>query len=108
MPGFDQTGPLGNGPTTGRGRGRCFSIPSSEAQQTPPAYGLGRGGSAYGCGMGRGAGMRNSARMGFGRRNFSSSNPVDTQELEEELARARERIETLETRLKQLKPDTSE
>lgn len=42
MPGFDGTGPLGQGPRTGRGLGYCA-----------PGLGFGRG---YGLGRGRGLG----------------------------------------------------
>lgn len=50
MPGFDQTGPRGEGPLTGGGRGRCVPDPGSE---TPVVYGVGRGGRPWGGGRGR-------------------------------------------------------
>jgi len=79
MPGFDRTGPLGQGPMTGRRRGWCpgGSAPVSpqepageqgtEAEQIPVqpvggqdplVYGLGRGGIPWGCGRGFSGGMR--------------------------------------------------
>jgi len=67
MPRFDQTGPMGQGPRTGRGMGPC------------------------GCGYGFGCGM-----MGFGRRRFISPRnemaALEEEEkmLEEELAALRE------------------
>ena len=45
MPGFDKTGPMGQGPMTGGGRGSCKG-----------GRAMGRG-SGCGCKMGRGAGF---------------------------------------------------
>jgi len=39
MPGFDGTGPLGQGPMTGWGRGYC-ALPVQKTAPYPPAYGL--------------------------------------------------------------------
>lgn len=57
MPGFDGTGPLGQGPMTGRGLGNC--------NPNAAGYGAGRG---LGRGMGRGfgRGMGRGFRRGFG------------------------------------------
>ena len=46
MPGFDGTGPLGQGPRTGGGRGYCPPVAGSY-------YGVGRGGRPRGGGRGR-------------------------------------------------------
>ena len=64
MPGFNGTGPNGQGPMTGGGRGYC-STPNAGAQQPygrrmGRGYGLGRG---FGAGAGRGQGYG----KGFGR-----------------------------------------
>ena len=65
MPGFNQNGPLGQGPMTGRGLGRCAdarwqtnakaSKPASIQEQDTTAIGnrgmgLGRGGRCWGIG----------------------------------------------------------
>ncbi|RJP81357.1 MAG: hypothetical protein C4522_05565 [Desulfobacteraceae bacterium] len=55
MPGFDRTGPMGAGPMTGGGRGRCLG---GDVAYGKPFFrnrgaGLGRG-MGYGCGFGRG------------------------------------------------------
>lgn len=50
MPGFDQTGPLGEGPQTGRGLGRCGT---GDAGPARGLYGVGRGGRPWGGGRGR-------------------------------------------------------
>ena len=57
MPGYDSTGPLGTGPRTGRGLGRCG--PTDRAAPVGAryqGYGLGRGGPPWGGGRGRGFG----------------------------------------------------
>ncbi|MDQ1239547.1 MAG: hypothetical protein QG577_1733 [Thermodesulfobacteriota bacterium] len=55
MPRFDRTGPLGAGPRTGWGQGRC--VTGSGIGQGQPgagvARGLGRGGATFGGGRGR-------------------------------------------------------
>ena len=51
MPGFDGSGPLGQGPMTGGARGYCN-----------PGYG-----GAYGRGFGRGRGFRRGFGPGYGR-----------------------------------------
>lgn len=54
MPGQDQTGPLGQGPMTGRAMGRCNT-------NATPGFGGGRGlgrGRGARCGMGRGYGQQ--------------------------------------------------
>ncbi|WP_281069818.1 DUF5320 domain-containing protein [Methanofollis sp. W23] len=68
---MDGTGPLGRGPMTGWGRGRCRPVapapvaettentaPAQPAQppQSAAYYGLGRGGLPRGCGRGFGGG----------------------------------------------------
>ena len=54
MPGLDGTGPWGEGPMTGGGRGYC--------NPAPGGYGV-----AYGWGYGRGRGFRRDFASGFGR-----------------------------------------
>ncbi|MBT0731886.1 DUF5320 family protein [Methanoculleus bourgensis] len=69
MPGFDGTGPGGQGPMTGGGFGYC--LPATRRRLPPmwgcripyspypgPVYGLGRGGMPRGGGRGRGRGWR--------------------------------------------------
>lgn len=43
MPGFDGTGPNGNGPLTGRGMGRCEGAASSQRPRRGMGQGVGRG-----------------------------------------------------------------
>ena len=58
MPGFDGTGPVGNGTRSGLGRGLC---------ENAEARGAGRG-----CGLGRGLGARRGT--GRGARCFANNN----------------------------------
>lgn len=79
MPGFDQKGPMGKGPMTGRRMGRCTNFGANLDKQSPSdstdeitanpqeefrtnnmEYGMGRG--RFGRGQGRG--MRNRFRGG--------------------------------------------
>ena len=66
MPGFDRTGPMGEGPRTGRGLGRCNNTNTPESSDVgrgrpvrmgygrAPGRGLRRGGGWGGRGSGRG------------------------------------------------------
>jgi hypothetical protein len=67
MPGFDRTGPMGQGPMTGGGRGVCNPANTAGAGAYPyparPTYGAGR--PRWGLRLGRGGG-RGGGR-GFGR-----------------------------------------
>ncbi|MCF7936023.1 MAG: DUF5320 domain-containing protein [Synergistales bacterium] len=58
MPGYDSTGPEGQGPKTGRGAGRC----GGNSPDSVPPVGTARRG------RGRGAGRRRGAWQGRGRR----------------------------------------
>jgi len=82
MPGFDKTGPLGQGSMTGRKRGRCRDTQTAQSEKTSEqtaenkevVYGLGRGGRRRG---GAGLGKRFGNGSGFGggrRRGRRSSN----------------------------------
>ncbi|MCB8964724.1 MAG: DUF5320 domain-containing protein [Bacteroidales bacterium] len=76
MPGFNQTGPMGQGPMTGRRMGRCtnFGANQSRTPNTDKNYpqdafpgrgfGFGRGQGGRG-GRGRRFGMQNRFRGGF-------------------------------------------
>ncbi len=87
MPGQDGTGPMGNGPRTGRGMGRCRPLTSRKSGQadqttdrpetemesmTPEGdevmFGVGRGGRPYGGGRGRCFGGGGGDGRGHGRR----------------------------------------
>ena len=75
MPGFNQTGPMGQGPMTGRRMGRCTNsganqghTSNSEGNSQTDVFqvrGLGFGRGQRGRGRGRGFGMQNRSRGGF-------------------------------------------
>ncbi len=74
MPGLNRTGPMGNGPMTGGGRGLCNS---TNQAGTVPAYGGG-----YGAGFGRGMGFSRGFRAnrgGMGRRWEGMENSLQNQ-----------------------------
>jgi hypothetical protein len=80
MPGHDGTGPLGGGPQTGRGRGRCGRPADESASMEDPYqyYGLGWGYSPWPEG---GAGRRSRGRGsgrggGFGRGRRGPGGPA--------------------------------
>lgn len=105
MPGFDRSGPMGQGPQTGRGMGKC----NPDAPSSDQYYGFGRG---MACRRGFGAGFGGGGR-GWGRGvNFfgpvagsrQSVAPADEQEtlraqadqLQESLAAIQQRLDALE------------
>lgn len=76
MPGIDQTGPMGQGPMTGRRMGRCTNFganqrkveatPASEKEENQINDFPGRGfGFGWRRGRGRGMGRQNRFRGGF-------------------------------------------
>ena len=85
MPGFNQQGPMGQGPMTGRKMGRCTNFGIGRRNQTTPenienptddffprrgagrgmGKGLGRGMGRNGSGGGRGQGCQNRFRGGW-------------------------------------------
>ena len=88
MPGFDGTGPMGQGSLTGRGMGSCG------------------GGRRFGAG--RGFGRRGGARGGFwgGMCNwmpsFSASPDQEKEVLKDEIAYLKENLKAFQDRLKDL------
>ena len=106
MPGLDRTGPLGEGPMTGRGLGYC-----GQGRVFPEnvVYGVGRGGRPYGGGRGRcfGGGRGWWRPSWWGRWFARSEAPVGPPEstrvdriraLEKENAELRARLREMENR----------
>ena len=53
MPGFDKTGPSGDGPMSGKAQGMCRPARIGRQQEQPDGYGQGRGrrqGRTFQCG----------------------------------------------------------
>ncbi len=72
MPGFDKTGPQGQGAMTGRKRGRCRDTQTENtenqtAENKDVVYGVGRGGRPRGGGKGNCFGGGNGKGGGRGR-----------------------------------------
>ncbi|MDD4383706.1 MAG: DUF5320 domain-containing protein [Bacteroidales bacterium] len=73
MPGFNQKGPAGQGPMTGRRMGKCTNFGVNQKSQIADEetqtnnFGRGFGFGRRGCGRGfnRGFGMQNRFRGGF-------------------------------------------
>ena len=65
MPGGDGTGPLGQGPMTGRAAGYCAGYPVPGYMNSVPGGGWGRG-RGFGRGWGRGFGFGRGRGRGLG------------------------------------------
>ena len=111
MPGFNGRGPMGQGPMTGGGRGRCSgyaNIGQGAAWGAPTAYGQGRGrgmgpcggGRAFGRGRGRGQGYGMGQGMGYGP---AAMGPT-AQDLQAEAEELRRRLAQVEARLESQGP----
>jgi hypothetical protein len=100
MPGYDQTGPMGAGPMTGGGRGRCqgadivYGRPffRNRGRLTGTRYGRG-----FGCGLGRGGWNRS----GFASYPMSLGEEIsilksEAEFLKNDLDRIHQQIATLE------------
>ncbi len=79
MPGFDRSGPKGQGAMTGRAMGRCAPKGSTaQAQDSMAGYGRGQGGRRCLGGRGRGLGRGRGRSMGMG--NVPTPVPVSQAE----------------------------
>jgi hypothetical protein len=103
MPRFDRTGPLGAGPRTGWGRGRC--VTGSGVGQDPTrggvALGLGRGGTPLGGGRGRCVGGR-GLRSGQVSQGVAMDSTEQVQSLRSRLEDAQRAMREMEARLAEL------
>ena len=98
MPGMDRSGPMGQGPATGRGMGGC--VTGGAAGNFVPGRGMGRGaGMGRGPGLGRGAGMGRGLRNGF-RTGFAAPVEETKEQMEERLRFLQEETANLQNRLK--------
>jgi hypothetical protein len=95
MPGFDRTGPVGQGPMTGRGLGLCTG-----AVRPGTGYGYGFG---YGRGFGRGFGRGMGRGFGRGLGYYAPYPPFYPPAEYNQSADLKSRIEELETELQRLK-----
>ena len=76
MPGYNKTGPVGEGPMTGRGMGYCDTANPVYGRRFPNAAGFGRA-IGRGRGLRRGFGLRTGGYQG---RGFARRRPSDIDE----------------------------
>ena len=105
MPRGNGTGPIGEGPMTGRGMGNCVTNSAPGYMNLGQGrFGVGRGGQPWGCGSGRawGRGRSGYRGSGWGRgpRPAYESAPANT---EEEKKHINEEINSLQAELDNLK-----
>ncbi|AQQ70312.1 hypothetical protein SMSP2_00656 [Limihaloglobus sulfuriphilus] len=99
MPGFDRTGPMGQGPMTGRGLGLCTG-----AVRPGAGYGYGFGyGRGYGRGFGRGMGRGFGRGYGRGVGYYGPYPPAYAPEDYSQPEDLKAHIEELEAELQRLK-----
>lgn len=110
MPGFNQSGPEGQGPVTGKGRGMCQRTDYSAFSGVDVGRGRGRG-MGTGQGMAQGAGMGRAQGEGMGRmpvsatKSAGSVNELESLKVQYESARTmmkelQEKIAAMEARQK--------
>ncbi len=104
MPRLDRTGPLGAGPGTGRGLGRCgFVRGAGIGAQAGVLQGVGRGGAPWGGGRGRCFGGRGMGRQQYQFTDETILAPLEeTATLKTQLAAAQDEIIALRNRLEEL------
>jgi len=101
MPGFDRTGPLGMGPVTGGGRGRCTAAGRELDDTSIGRFGRGRR-------LGRGRPFASAKHRGFDgsfTRNMTAENDlelmkIEAQHLERKLQMVNESINELQQQAK--------
>ncbi|HPY76730.1 MAG TPA: DUF5320 domain-containing protein [Anaerohalosphaeraceae bacterium] len=110
MPGGDRTGPMGQGPMTGRGAGYCAGFGMPGYANPGFGYGMGRGmGRGMGWGMGRGGrgrrnwfwatGLPGWARPGWGMGAYAAGQPMTEQD---ELEMLKAQSEQMQQNLQQI------
>ena len=102
MPAGDRTGPMGEGPVTGRGLGYCRGndYPGNRSSLWNSGRGFGRGlGRGPGFGGGRGLGFRG----GYGNYYEGSSDVSEKTLIENEIRILKDQLSALEDRLSKTK-----
>ena len=104
MPGYDRTGPMGAGPMTGGGGGRCGARSAAGDAEFGFGRGSGRGGGRR-CGGGRGRGFRGRG-LGLGPRAWDAGRALDIQPdrsaLQAQARSLRDSLQAVERRLEEL------
>ncbi|HDP69303.1 MAG TPA: hypothetical protein ENN38_00615 [Actinobacteria bacterium] len=107
MPGFDGTGPRGEGPMTGGARGYC-SLPYGAGYPSRPRVGFARGGRGYRnmyYATGQPGWARFGYRPGWGQKAGATPQGPETEKdlLKEEASLLKERLDGIEKRLGEIK-----
>jgi len=108
MPGGDRSGPMGEGPRTGRGMGYCSGYEGPSYTRPGPGYGYGRGfgpgfGRGFGPGFGWGRGWRHRAyATGWARWDYGPAWGAPPTR-EDEAAFLKDQAEGLQTELDAIK-----
>ncbi len=100
MPGFDRTGPQGQGPMTGGARGLCNPRTIGYGSQFAGGFGYGRG-RGYGRGFGRGMGMGYGYGPGYGPR-YPLEPADETAQLKAEADYMKKSLDAINKRLEEL------
>ncbi len=115
MPGFNQRGPMNEGPMTGRGRGNCTTGANTgkgvAGRPDTIRYGaVGYGGMGYGMGMARRRGRCGDPAPGWGRGQgrWAGPEPMAASPSENELVTRTNMLEAELAALKQQLKDLSE
>lgn len=95
MPGYDKSGPMGQGPMSGRAMGRCGGA-EEDNFASGRGYGMARGGRGRRCGRGGRGG-----RGGWGYGPNYSPEVANNQDLRAEADFLRGRLNAIEQRLSQ-------
>lgn len=99
MPGFDRSGPMGQGSQTGRGMGKCNPDTPSSDQYYAFGRGLGRG-RGFSAGFGGAGRGRGANYFGPAAENRQSGSPASEQEtLRTQVNQLQQSLTTLQQRL---------
>ena len=98
MPGYDRSGPMGEGPMSGWGRGLCGP---NQTDQAPAGYGR-MGGRGRGGGFGFRSGMRGGFGRRLGMRPFGAGIESDRGDLESQVAELRKTLTAIEQQFERI------
>jgi len=104
MPRGDRTGPMGEGPMTGRGAGYCagYDVPGCDNPGVSRGFGMGLG---RGFGRGRGFGMGRGMRYGAASPAVAAGASVELQALREQMADMQAQLNAALSRLEKRSED---
>ena len=103
MPGGDRTGPMGQGPLTGRGFGNCLAYGIPAIAGAVAAFGFGRRRGWFGRGFGRG--MARGFGLGRGLGFAGDYGTAPSYSKEDELAALKEEAKYLQDRISELEKE---